>query len=1496
MTRRNVTQLAYQAIRIEGGLIPADELAQLTTLQAPDATEQTESHYYVPRGLKLRDDVARYWKIAQNLWNDHQRLRQRDDVDAHDATVREFLVPLMQDVLGFTDISSDAIVEASGHSYDIGYSALEGRVPLVLAAYDQTLDDATERFGELNSETGRVRRRSPFMLAQETLNASDDALWAIVSNGSTLRILRDNPSLTRPAYIEVDLEALFSEELYADFTAFWLLAHVSRFGKLSTDPADCPWERWRNAGQIAGTRARDRLRDGVALALRALGTGFLAHPANDALRNALQTQDLERGLSKQAFFEELLRLVYRIIFLATIEDRVDATSGSALVFTPGTPIDVRHRYLDGYSLTMLRTRAARRSAHDTHSDLWQALSITFGGLSCGEPALGLPALGGLFDREQCQHVSEALIENRWLLTAIFQLAYFREPTGLTRVNYRDMGPEELGSVYESLLELVPDIQNLSQPSHAKLAFVGDDNASISTKGNTRKLTGSYYTPDSLVQELIKTALEPVIAEALGRFPERPVEALLELTVCDPACGSGHFLLAAARRLADELARLRAQSAAPTQADYRHALRDVVSHCIFGVDKNPMAISLAKTALWLEAYTPDLPLSFLDHHLRCGDALIGVLDQKIMLEGIPDSAYSPQIGDDKVTCRDLKKVNREFRKQVAKEKEMSMVSPRLEFEKVDEAIEFEEFPEKTIDDIHAKTLLFRHRERLSQQASIRIACDLFVAPFLMAKASDSAKFIPTTRELYLQLIGEAPSVEIVEAAQMAARRARVFHWPLEFPAVAQRGGFSVLLGNPPWERLKLKEEEFFAARSQQISQAKTKELRAKSILAISSAEKNSIDGQLYVEFVIAKRDGDASLLFARDSARYPLTGVGDINTYALFSETILSLRAKEGRAGFIVPSGIASDDSTKAYFSALTEREVLHSLYDFENRHGIFPSVHRSYKFCLLTIADAREANFGFFLGDVSELRDTERCFSLSSTDIVGINPNTKTATIFRSRSDSKLTAKIYAANPVLMRREFGEVDESKMTLAWDISLGRLLHMSDDSGSFVAEREKDSLPLYEAKLIHQYDHRWASYRKFDESFSNVSVDDKQNPHCLSIPRFWVPEELINNISRERNWARKWFIAWRKITRATDERTVIATVLPYAAAGDSLLFMFFGEETSAEIAACFLGNLNSLVLDYVARQKIGGINFSFYHLEQLPVIPSNRFDTSAIEFIVPRILELTYTSVDLDEWAKDLGFVGAPFAWNSVRRAQLRAELDAYFAHLYGITRDELRYILDPMEIMGEGYPSETFRVLKSNELKLFDEFRTQRLVLDAWDRLELSGFEGLHYEANGTLIGGVLPQQLSYSEIGVIRNEAEGRFAGLVIYLLECFTELSSVTVHSMVETAILPEYVRSLLDADDRCLFQQLVDDAPGIFLPETTSRLDIILRRLEEAGVVLVRRDDSVLSFRLAAKQAPSDVIQNPGLERLASLVQKLHSNRIARLSKIEVPGIDSSVGKKTA
>ncbi len=1075
MARRNNQELAFPALSIEGGLLAPDFLNKVAHLEA---SEQTEADYDIPRGLKLRDEIGRYWKIAQNLWQDFAAKRTRTDLNTHALTVKELLEPLLRHVFCFGDLKAVGQVTLDERVFPIGFAAGEGKVPVVLAAYAQFLDKPDARFGD------GVRRRSPFLLAQEYLNASDGALWAVVGNGLKLRILRDNPSLTRPAYIEADLEAIFSEGLYPDFTALWLLAHASRFGKVGNEPANCPLERWRNTAQEDGIRARDRLRVGVTEALRSLGTGYLSHQANTELRHRLEVGEL----TTQAYFEQLLRLIYRFIFLATIEDR-------ELVFAPEAAADAKARYLAGYSLTRLRQLAARRRSYDRHADLWQALTITFAGLGQGQPALGLPALGGLFAASHCPDLDTAQLDNSSLLSALFSLCFFRDGAALSRVNYRDMDSEELGSVYESLLELVPNLTLTAGVRH--FGFIGDEDEG-STKGNARKLTGSYYTPDSLVQELIKSALEPVIERTLADNPQEPVKAMLALSVCDPACGSGHFLLAAARRIAEEVARLNATDGNPLPADYRRALRDVVAHCIYGVDKNPMAVELARTALWLEAYTPERPLTFLDAHLRCGDALLGILDPAVLDAGIPDKAFNTLSGDDKEVVKRLKKANRDALKAIEKAKAPGgQFSLGLEAEQ--DADAFEHLPDDTLAAIEAKRAAFAALQEKFANSRARLAADLFVAAFVLPKTPGNESKVPTSQDLWLVQNGGSPRPGVADVARHAVDAAQAFHWWQAFPQVRAKGGFDVLLGNPPWERIKLQEEEFFATRSPLVAEAQHKAERGRRIGLLAEGmllhtlypeveaaqglvPPNGAEQALYADFLAARRNAEAASLFAHDAGRYPLTGVGDVNTYALFAESFAQLMAEAGRAGFIVPTGIATDDSTKAFFAGLTQAGRLASLYDIENRERLFPAVDSRMKFCLLTLGAALAAEFVCFATQTNQLADPRRRFTLTPDEFRLINPNTLTCPVFRSERDAALTKKLYRAAPVLIAEGRPEVNP------WGIRFMAMIHMSNDSGLFFDTLAPRRLPLYEAKMIHQFDHRYRLR--------------KNHRHLLSI-RWFVP---------------------------------------------------------------------------------------------------------------------------------------------------------------------------------------------------------------------------------------------------------------------------------------------------------------------------------------------------------------------------------------------------------
>lgn len=1284
--------LNLDALRIEGSLLPAEFIQKLLELKAD---RQSAADYGIPPGLNLKDEIGRCWRIASALWADFKIRRDKPGSKPDEVALKNWLIPLFTRVLGF-----DGWSVTSGETIDERRFPLThklGPTPLLLLSHTIDLDRSDSRFAP------EGRRRSPHATVQELLNASNEAFWGIVANSYTLRILRDNPSLTRPAYIEADLSRIFEEERYADFVAVWLLVHGSRFGNGTDSHHDHTpiLEVWHGQVQETGERALEKLRDGVTETLRQLGNGFLSHPANTALRDALNNEILKTD----DYFKQLLRLVYRLILLYTAEDR-------GLLHAPEATPEQRDLYDKGYSANLLRERALKGRA-DRHSDLWQGLLVTLRGLANGAEPLGLPALGGLFSSDKCPDLDAAELPNKALLSAVRALCFFRSGAVLARINYRDMDTEELGSVYESLLELQPLINVDANPW--RFGFIGDE-AEGEVRGSARRLTGSYYTPDELVQELIKSALEPKIAEALKATDPR--SALLALKVIDPASGSGHFLLAAARRIAAEVARLDAESDIPEAQAFRHALREVVARCIYGVDLNPLAVELCQTALWLETLEPGKPLGFLDHHVRHGNSLVGILDPSIMKDGIPDKAYTALSGDDRATCTALKRSNRSqaggrqaelFKTEVAEQLASTLAA-------------LDSMPEDTVDAIAAKRAAFAQAEGYQHLANERLRCDLFCAAFFALKSADNAAKVPLSGDLMRAVEGQPMRPGVAELTSELAEEYHFFHWRLAFPEVFVKGGFDVVLANPPWEQIKLKEQEFFEFRNSEIGQARTAAIRSRLIEELNSPSASLSEKRIYKEFINAKRSAEAASSFIHDSDRFPLTGVGDTNLYAAFSECIANITSEYGAAGFIVPSGLATETTTKEYFGMLLNQKRLRSFYEFEN-YGFFPAAGQRHmlRFALVTIVGKNQwpvaAEFLFQGRTISDIRNDTRLLKLGIDDLKTFNPNTETCTVFLTSRDLSITKEIYRKYPIIVNeadrsRNDGAGDPDDNGNPWGITFQAMFHMTNDSNLFSTSYDAGTFPLYEAKMFHLFDHRWATCEGVaEDNFRRATESEKADTEFKVVPRYWIKKSEIENRLRI---DRSWLIVFRSINNAANARVLVSTIIPRAAVGNSAVLVLSNKD--AQELTLLAANFSSMVLEYVLRQKMGGTNLSLYIMKQLPVVPPKSYRLADIDFIVPRVIELTYTACDLEPFARDLGYDEKPFTWNSERRALLRAELDAYYAKLYGLNRDELRYILDPADIYGDDYPSETFRVLKNNEIRQFGEYRTRRLVLEAWDRL------------------------------------------------------------------------------------------------------------------------------------------------------------------------------------
>ncbi|ABQ88885.1 Eco57I restriction-modification methylase domain-containing protein [Roseiflexus sp. RS-1] len=1347
------------AIITEGGLLPADIL---DAIAAGAVDGQRPEDFGMERTRTLSDRISTAWQAARAQWALFQT--HLADLPPHDSTAaaltRDYwAIPLLR-ILGYTLERNRQAFVVAGRTYAISHRAgdADDAPPIHITGVRVSLDvrpPSPPRTPPRAEGTGGVRL-SPHALVQEYLNATDH-LWGIVTNGVRLRLLRESARFTRPTYVEFDLQAMLEGERFSDFALLYRLLHRSRLPQRAADAPECWLERYHQQALAQGGRVRDRLRDGVEQALKTLANGLLRHPANERLRRALASGDL----TPQAFYRQVLRLVYRLLFLMVAEER--ALIAAAPPQSPpraggfgGVEGDADRAlaiYHAHYSMARLRRLAehagvAASAGEGGYGDLWIGLLAAFrifeGSVSHRFPIA--PLDGDLFSETACPHLTaETRMANADLLAAIRALALYHDPESRTlrRVNYGALDVEELGSVYEALLDYRPVI------AHAPAG--SPDVRFDLIPGTERKTTGSYYTRPELVQELIASALEPVLAQRLasaGRDAAAREAALLSIRVCDPACGSGHFLLAAARRLGRELARIRAGDDEPSPAQFRHAVRDVIRRCIFGVDLNPLAVDLCKLALWIEGHAAGLPLSFLDHHIRCGNALVGAT-RALVAQGIPDEAYRPIHGDEKGIAAELRKRNRAERDAYTRDRavqERMFADEPTDTPLARALAALDDLPDESVAAVRARAARYADLRRAHLRERARY--DLWTAAFFQPLTRANAPWVPTSADV----IDADPTSQKALLAGGLAQEIGFFHWELEFAQVfADRGGFDVVLGNPPWEMLNLIEREHFVD-IPAIRDAPTGDARKKQIAAWRRGTPEQ--QRRIAQYDAALYRAEAESRFIHNSGRFSLTAVGRLNTYALFAELSRTLLAPDGRAGIIVPTGIATDDGAKAFFGDLIARQQIISLYDFENREKLFADVDSRYKFSLLTIGAAQAApRFVFFATRVAHLRDERRVFSLTPTDLARINPNTRTAPLFRTRRDADLTAAIYARVPVLINETTGESP-------WGVTFRQgLFNMTSDSHLFrpvpaPAEARAgwgDHLPLYEAKLLHQFTHRWATYD--GGAPREATAAELADPTWTITPRYLVPAAEVEARLAGR-WERRWLLGWRDITNATNERTAIFSLLPRVGVGHTVPLMLF-QTLRADLAACFLAVVNSLIFDWITRQKIGGTHLTYTYLTQLPVLPPEAFSAADIAFIVPRVVELVSTAWDVqpfaaDVWAEaDAGLRAAilaqhaenlracaartppeiaaavvaataddaapppPFIWNDDRRARIRAELDARIARLYGVSRDDLRYILDPHDVEGPDFPGETFRVLKEKELRQYGEYRTRRLVLEAF---------------------------------------------------------------------------------------------------------------------------------------------------------------------------------------
>ena len=1063
--------------------------------------------------------------------------------------------------------------------------------------------------------------------------------WGILTNGARWRLYYQGARSVSEQFFEIDLASVLdvpghNEGLFAYSDAarrHWLKVFVLCFRKAAflsgaVDPRTFH-ERALEEGRFYEERVATNLSD--------LVFGQVFPELSAAIAAAAP------GAPLQEVREAALILLYRLLFILYAEDR--------------DLLPVRDERYDDYGLrAKVRDDVGRRKdRNDTFSAVaaqyWSILDDLCRAIDQGDASIGLPPYnGGLFDTGQTPLLADIRLGDQVMADVIDALSFEQAPEGRRYINYRDLSVQQLGSIYERLLEheIVRDGEQIV----------------VRLNAFARKGSGSYYTPDDLVRLILEETVDPLVHERMETFEAKieeleqsklsddrrigslkrvdPAEGLLELKICDPAMGSGHFLVSLADYMADRVIAAMAEGEIKVpkewgdyitplgeridrirntildnaekrnwtineeQLDDRHIVRRMVlKRCIYGVDKNRMAVELAKVALWLHTFTVGAPLSFLDHHLRHGDSLFGA-----WVQGATDRAQTygtPLLLHEPVT-RALRAADG-----------MQIIEGLTDAEIAEahrSAGIFAEVEEMTapldalLSLIHALDWL-----NIKEKADKNALKIFFDGQFGDPLAIAMGKAEPDTK----REDGRRFAALLAQARDLI-REEHFLNWQVTFPGIWSgweedlQGGFDAVIGNPPWDRMKLQQVEWFAARRREIAMAQRAADRKCMI-----ADLEKVGDPLARNFAEANVRATAAVRIARDSGDYPQLSGGDVNLYSLFVERAMTIVKPNGMVGLLTPSGIASDKTAARFFKGVATEGRLRAFYDFENKKVFFPDVHASFKFCVFVASPSQigeAAKCAFYIHDAAELDDPERCFPLTAAGFARVNPNTGTAPIFRSRRDAELTTAIYDRLPVLVDRSSGE--EVK---AWPVKYTRMFDMTNDSGLFRTREELeeqegaypvgsnrfrgpegDWVPLYEGKMVQAFDHRAASVIVNPENQYRpaqpepATLDQHQDQDWLPGPQYWVA-------ASECGWppGSTWVLGFKEITAPTNVRTFIAALLPTFGFGNKVPILKPEADNRAEwlLAA----NLNAIILDFVTRQKVQGQTLNLFIVEQLPVVP-------------------------------------------------------------------------------------------------------------------------------------------------------------------------------------------------------------------------------------------------------------------------------------------------------
>ncbi len=1244
---------------------------------------------------------------------------------------------------------------------------------------------------------------------------SDRAVkWGLLTNGGVWRLYWQDARSRAEEFFEIDLAALLGLPGVQAEIGNYAPGHGLRLFFLLFNRAAFLTQTWDSENRSFHAYARNEARAYEERVSQDLGkrvfedifpTLAQALAAGDlqAVKEDVSYGQFKRQRYSAAYLDEVreaaLILLYRLLFLFYAEDRrllpVD---------------DSRYR---AYSVRALREEVRDKNDaggkwSSTMVRLWLSLKGAFWLIDSGDDSIGMPAYnGGLFNRSRSLLLERTQIPDAILAPIIDALSRRTEDLFHGWINYRDLSVSHLGGIYERLLEysLVHEVQ--AADDYRDLEEI---NRVVARPASfARKVSGSYYTHDDLVRLILRESVGLLATERVAEFEKTiaswkkrtalnpgdwdrldkvdPASAILELKICDPAMGSGHFLVALVDFMADRvletataaqllvaeqpwaahlvergrpwesplLARMaeirrsikrqashHGWAVTDAQLDDRHIVRRMVlKKSIFGVDKNLMAVELAKTALWLHTFTVGAPLSFLDHHLKHGDSLhgerlpavqadlqqLGMLFQQAEMQRLESAAKNLQQVADQ-TDVDIAEVQASKRLAEEADAQVAPLHALLDFWRAMRWLQ-PGWPPANARKLGA---LGDDTLRLALSEVLNPARNLVVT-LGAGKLDGSGAAVDAANAL-------------LQRTRALAQQEKFFHWWTAFPTAfaGANPGFDAVIGNPPWDRIKLQEVEWFAEREPNIA-AQPRAADRKALIAALQKKK----APLAADYALAVDRAEANARVLGKAGDYPLLGGGDVNLYSLFVERAQALVRPSGVVALLTPSGIAADKGAAVFFKSIATTGRLGALFDFENRKVFFADVHASFKFCTLVFGGParrfENTRCAFFLHALDDLAAPERTLRLSAEDFARVNPNTGAAPIFRNARDSRIAMQVYAQHTVLVQHGAGNAQAQNR---WAMQYVRMFDMTTDSGLFRTAKwlqdegfsradlgrwrkgDQCAWPLYEGKMLQAYDHRAADVVVNTGNLhraaqpSPITARAKADAGRMPAPQYWVLEpELAEDV--------QYVLGYKDVTAPTNMRSMIAAILPRAGFGNTVPLLLPSSTSApqerARISALLLSLINSSAFDFLARQKIQGQHLNWFILEQLPVIAPARFEeplpepfTAAMrkaglmnghhanpsfaDFVIPQVLALSYTAHDLAPFARDLGYVDAqgevlpPITWNDADRRARLAALDALFFHLYGLGADDAAYMLD------------TFPIVRQQDEAAFGHYRTKADVL------------------------------------------------------------------------------------------------------------------------------------------------------------------------------------------